>query len=191
MGYWMCEYSSEVKCIQMLQTWFRSRHLFGKTTLIARFMGPTWSLPGADRTQVSPMWATWTLISGQFTGDYSTKKANSMEPNFMGFIIMRSKHYVLTIDDSEFPLWVAAIDAGSLELRFIALNNSTGSNLLVALLVTFADLDESVGPSDPKETIFLVTREVWGVFVCWKTYCIIVTSYEHDGVTGNGQYYFR
>ena len=28
-----------------------------KYTLIARFMGPTWGLPGADRTQVGPMWA--------------------------------------------------------------------------------------------------------------------------------------
>ena len=28
--------------------------------LIARFMGPTWGLPGADRTQVGPMLVTWT-----------------------------------------------------------------------------------------------------------------------------------
>ena len=34
-------------------------------TLIARFMGPTWGPPGADRTQVGPMWATWTLLSGK------------------------------------------------------------------------------------------------------------------------------
>ena len=27
-------------------------------------MGPTWGLPGADRTQVGPMWTTWTLLSG-------------------------------------------------------------------------------------------------------------------------------
>ena len=26
--------------------------------------GPTWDPPGADRTQVGPMWATWTLLSG-------------------------------------------------------------------------------------------------------------------------------
>ena len=32
--------------------------------LIARFMGPTWGPPGADRTQVGPMWATWTMLSG-------------------------------------------------------------------------------------------------------------------------------
>ena len=35
-------------------------------SLIARFMGPTWGPPGADRTQVGPMWATWTLLSGMF-----------------------------------------------------------------------------------------------------------------------------
>ena len=33
-------------------------------TLIVRIMGPTWGPPGADRTHVGPMWATWTLLSG-------------------------------------------------------------------------------------------------------------------------------
>ena len=32
--------------------------------LIARFMEPTWGPPGADRTQVAPMFAPWTLLSG-------------------------------------------------------------------------------------------------------------------------------
>ena len=32
--------------------------------LIARFMGPIWGPSGADRTQVGPMWDTWTLLSG-------------------------------------------------------------------------------------------------------------------------------
>ena len=32
--------------------------------LIAMFMGPTWGPSGADRTQVSPMLAPWTLLSG-------------------------------------------------------------------------------------------------------------------------------
>ena len=27
-------------------------------------MGPTWGPPGADRTQMGPMWAAWTLLSG-------------------------------------------------------------------------------------------------------------------------------
>ena len=33
-------------------------------SLIARFMGPTWCPPGTDRTQVGPMVAPWTLLSG-------------------------------------------------------------------------------------------------------------------------------
>ena len=34
------------------------------TSLMARFMGPTWGPSGADRTQVGPMLAPWTLLSG-------------------------------------------------------------------------------------------------------------------------------
>ena len=36
-------------------------------TLIARFMGPTWGPSGADRTQVGPMSAPWTLLSGMYS----------------------------------------------------------------------------------------------------------------------------
>ena len=34
--------------------------------LITRFMGPTWGPSGTDRTQVGPMLAPWTLLSGWF-----------------------------------------------------------------------------------------------------------------------------
>ena len=33
-------------------------------SVIARFKGPIWGPPGADRTQVGPMLAAWTLLSG-------------------------------------------------------------------------------------------------------------------------------
>ena len=33
-------------------------------TLIARFIGPAWGPSGAERTQVGPMLAPWTLLSG-------------------------------------------------------------------------------------------------------------------------------
>ena len=33
-------------------------------SLITRFMGPTWGPSGADRTQVGPMLAPWTLLPG-------------------------------------------------------------------------------------------------------------------------------
>ena len=45
-------------CIMILTT---------KSTLIARFMGPTWGPSGADRTQVGPMLVPWTLLSGKLT----------------------------------------------------------------------------------------------------------------------------
>ena len=35
-----------------------------KSSLIARFMVPTWGPPGADKTQVGPMLAAWSLLSG-------------------------------------------------------------------------------------------------------------------------------
>ena len=35
-----------------------------RTIMIARFMGPIWGPSGADRTQVGPMLAPWTLLSG-------------------------------------------------------------------------------------------------------------------------------
>ena len=35
-----------------------------ETALIARIMGQTWGPTGADRTQVGPMLAPWTLLSG-------------------------------------------------------------------------------------------------------------------------------
>ena len=35
-------------------------------SLIARFMGPTWGPPGAERTQVGPMLASWSLLYGLF-----------------------------------------------------------------------------------------------------------------------------
>ena len=35
-----------------------------KAPLIARFMGSTWGPSGADRTQMDPMLAPWTLLSG-------------------------------------------------------------------------------------------------------------------------------
>ena len=34
------------------------------TSLIAKFMGPTWGPTGTDRTQVGPMLAPWILLSG-------------------------------------------------------------------------------------------------------------------------------
>ena len=42
-----------------------------KATQIARFMGPTWGPPGSCRSQMGPMWAPWTLLSGKYNVLYS------------------------------------------------------------------------------------------------------------------------
>ena len=42
----------------------RSPHKWMTLSLRAGFMGPTWGPLGADMTQVGPMLATWTLLSG-------------------------------------------------------------------------------------------------------------------------------
>ena len=53
-----------------LQCWCRliqvgmSQCFLGPLTLITRFMGPIWGPSGADRTQMGPMLAPWTLLSG-------------------------------------------------------------------------------------------------------------------------------
>ena len=44
-------------------SWLQVAVWFLKDTLIARFMEPTWGPSRADRTQVGPMLAPWTLLS--------------------------------------------------------------------------------------------------------------------------------
>ena len=83
MGYTVCETQSICKSCRwlivpqvvcLLYQWPRLRHCnsnmaivkasCGVTSQIARSMGPTWGLSGAGRTQLGPMLAPWTLLSG-------------------------------------------------------------------------------------------------------------------------------
>ena len=58
-----CKYSL---LIEMTDMWdlLNILSLCRSRPLIAEFMGPTWGPSGADRTQVGPMLAPWTLLSG-------------------------------------------------------------------------------------------------------------------------------
>ena len=47
-----------------------NKSMIWHTALIARFMGPTWDPSGADRIQVGPRLASWTLLSGCFSFIY-------------------------------------------------------------------------------------------------------------------------
>ena len=49
------------------------------TSLIAMFMGPTWGPSGADRTQVGPKLAPWTLLSGILLGNLLVTRVNLCE----------------------------------------------------------------------------------------------------------------
>ena len=40
--------------------------MFHKISLLTRFMGPPWGPAGVDRTQVGPILAPWTLLSGTY-----------------------------------------------------------------------------------------------------------------------------
>ena len=46
-------------------SWLVDYFWWHRETLIAMFMGPTWGPSGAERTQVGPMLAPWTLLSGK------------------------------------------------------------------------------------------------------------------------------
>ena len=49
------------------------KHLVLEAFLIAMFVGPTWGPSGADGTQVGPMLAPWTLLSGILVGDLTSQ----------------------------------------------------------------------------------------------------------------------
>ena len=59
VGFWCCTSSYE--------TYPSGGFTDTMTTLIATFMGPTWGPSVAERTQVGPMLAPWTLLSGNIT----------------------------------------------------------------------------------------------------------------------------
>ena len=56
---------------------YKWKELDKKTILIARFMGPTWGTSGADRAQVGPMLAPWTLLSGYLRMNLSNSRVKT------------------------------------------------------------------------------------------------------------------
>ena len=49
-------------------------------SLVAKFMGPTWGPPGADRTQVCPMLVPWTYLRCLYS--YHLTEAETKRPSF-------------------------------------------------------------------------------------------------------------
>ena len=82
--------SSPEKCSLALtgKLWFVFVDIFMKLTVlwwdatVPDSMGPTWGPPGADRTQVGPMLAPWTLLSGMLKSRSSTV---ALRPKFLHY----------------------------------------------------------------------------------------------------------
>ena len=71
--------------------------------LIARFMVPTWGPSGADRAQVGPMLAPWTLPSGPINNNWLQdidSRLTALHP-----LIFRQQIDVSCIICSQFTLW--------------------------------------------------------------------------------------
>ena len=90
------------------------------SSLIARFMGPTWGPSGADRTQVGPMLAPWTLLSGPI---YSSLNSNVSSGNRVKHPVMHVKYYPclmhVSLDIYGFKWFIAPY---STSLRYLTLS---------------------------------------------------------------------
>ena len=71
-------------------------------SLIERFMGPTWGPSGADRTQVGPMLAPWTLLSGVLS--MVNRRRTNVPVQWLG--IYRSHHRYVKINIRKGELWL-------------------------------------------------------------------------------------
>ena len=73
------------------------------TSLIARFMGPTWGPSGASRTQVGPMLAPWTLLSGM--AQY--RAYSSLAPSQWETALLHNEvfHWLGTSLESALTIW--------------------------------------------------------------------------------------
>ena len=65
--------ASNVRVLKVLSNVYRSSITNYIDHPIARFMGPTWGPSGADRTQMGPMLAPWTLLSGHVLPQWISK----------------------------------------------------------------------------------------------------------------------
>ena len=61
-------------------------HIGGMRSLIARFVGPTWGPSGADRVQVGPMLAPWTLLSGMSFHNYYLLVSQQSQRAIVGWV---------------------------------------------------------------------------------------------------------
>ena len=108
--------------------------------LMTRFMGSTWDPTGADRTQVGPMLAQWTLLSGcLMTGYHTVFIINGLTlGNFMITDSYSNPNSKVSIA-SHFTKWLLSymhscfVRAEKLQTK---LNDKTETLVLISIMVT-------------------------------------------------------
>ena len=93
-----------------------------RTSLIAWFMGPTWGPSGADRTQVGPMLAPWTLLSGILSRPYAPDCV-------MGGEIVHHNPVLLTV-----AVWYVAKLERYIRVRSLAVGLRLGFQWITAVI---------------------------------------------------------
>ena len=74
---------------------YKSTDVAFVTTLVARFMGPTWGPAGANKTQVVPMLSPWTLLSENI--QYLSASASNKHRLVTFYEILGAQSNVITI----------------------------------------------------------------------------------------------
>ena len=90
-------------------------------TLIARLMGPTWGSSGANRTQVGPMLAPWTLLSGtvnNMAANVVPTEDSTRGIGNRGFNLILSQYSVLS------TRWVAPVGGIQKQVRFLRIKRN-------------------------------------------------------------------
>ena len=129
-------------------------------SLIARFMGPKWGLSGADRTQVGPMFAPRTLLSGMIL-------------QWSGWMLV-PEWFLMSVDFCSNPCWYIIIDNiesavlwnyYTIEFGFY---NRSRQNILcwvTVTLITRESIRKMISQKCIKENIFKVQSETHHGFI--------------------------
>ena len=146
------------------------------SSLMAKFMGPTKGPPGADRTHVGPMWATWTFLSGIHTVQYGFVKnkkflfiLSNHQTNFSDIIQCASSfkpQYISPKPDlhNMFLLWIvsATNQIWTMNMwRTVELNRIDIFNLALRFLETTCSSWCNVCMSEYRYYIEYDTQGIW------------------------------
>ena len=132
--------------------WFDNR-VHPMITLIVWFMGPTWGPSGANRAQVGPILAPWTLLSGNtlissWAHVYPPRPCLNIKTIFPGVSIIKirwlSEHIIFMMGIPILVWWHTWMET-TLEFlhkgQYIVLHNYLSQSILINKTFSFALVD--------------------------------------------------